>query len=90
MEGTECPVDTMGEHSFESYVVATLPPDKDLLEVALQGHSYISEAVARIVESMTAKKYLIACSKCGLTIGDYSGVKPPNIEVEEEPVPSPV
>ena len=66
-------------HKFESFVVATLPPEAEQIGRSLQT-TYTSEAVARIMESLTARRYLVACSKCGMVLGGYAASEPSSFE----------
>ena len=54
-----------GVHQFETMILKSVPPADETLKVALLGHNYTSEAVARIVNSISTKEYEIRCVRCG-------------------------
>jgi hypothetical protein len=60
----------VGEHDFESYVVATIAPDQSQLTGADIESSHDSQKPA-IIQALTAKRCLVACSKCGLVLGGF-------------------
>lgn len=68
----------VGEHKFESYVVATLPPDESQLEGADVGNALDSQKPGIIV-ALTARRYLVGCSRCGSVLGGFAATP------EEEP-----
>lgn len=67
-------------------MTATLPPDPDQLKAADAGNYSAASSVKMIVESLTAKRYLIACSKCGLVLGGYAGKTAPEVVAETKEV----
>ena len=46
-------------------------PDKEQLDAADAGNYSSSDSVKAIVESLTAKRFLIACRDCGMVIGGF-------------------
>jgi mannose/fructose/N-acetylgalactosamine-specific phosphotransferase system component IIC len=64
-------------------LTATLPPDKDQLVAAdVQYLTGDAGEMEMVIEALTAKRNLVACSKCGLVLGGY-GTGLPQVEAEE-------
>jgi len=71
-------------HQFESYLVATLPPDSDQLRAAdLESYTSADEA-AIVIGALTAKRYVVACKDCGLVIGGHAVAQPPEAVATSE------
>lgn len=83
MQGNRCPCGTEGQHSFQSYLVATLTPDRDQLCASDVENFTSPQSIKVIVESLTSKRYLIACSKCGATVGGYAASRAMEVQVDE-------
>ena len=57
-----------GVHQFESMLLKTSPPTGEALETVeklTSNQNYVSEGVARIVNSFAAKEYVVICKVCG-------------------------
>ena len=66
-------------HQFESYLVATVPPNPQQMNGASVDNLSPSGAQI-IIESLTAKRYLVACKNCGMVLGGFVGDAKPKVD----------